>query len=254
MDIVPGPHRKRGGFSKGFVGTDSVFFSDGFTGSYNDVRVLTHESTHAVHRQLMKSNQVLPAYAEGPHYLFEAFAIFNEFLLPDYLFDHETDPVLKQFYLEQFLDGKGTIMFVVAPEVAIEHAVYEGVKRGTIKSADDLDLLTKQTYSRYSIWAVKHDELKARWMDIGLMYEDPFYDVNYIYGALLALKFYELFKRDPQHFIPSYIALIRNGFDATPEVLLRRFLNIDLRDPRLVSDALSVVEGKIDLLERGYHQ
>jgi oligoendopeptidase F len=254
MDIVPGPYRKRGGFSKGFVGTDSVFFSAGFTGSYNDVRVLTHESTHAVHRQLMTSNQVLAAYAEGPHYLFEAFAIFNEFLLPDYLFDHEKDPLLKQFYLEQFLDGKGTIMFVVAPEVAIEHAVYEGVKRGTIKSADDLDRLTKQTYSRYSIWPAKHDELRAEWVNIGLMYEDPFYDANYIYGALLALKFYELFKRDPQHFVPSYIALMRNGFDAPPEVLLKQFLNIDLNDPRLVSDAMSVIERKIDLLEKSYHQ
>ncbi|MDQ3820702.1 MAG: hypothetical protein M3362_23875, partial [Acidobacteriota bacterium] len=53
MDIVPGAHRKRGGFSKGFAGTDSVFYSGGFAGYYNDVRVLTHESTHAVHRQLM---------------------------------------------------------------------------------------------------------------------------------------------------------------------------------------------------------
>jgi oligoendopeptidase F len=253
MDIVPGPHRKRGGFSKGFIGTDSVFFSGGFTGSYNDLRVLTHESTHAVHRQLMTSHQVLPAYAEGPHYLFEAFAIFSELLLPDYLFDHESDPLLKQFYLEQFLDGKGTIMFVVAPEVATEHAVYESVKRGAVKSADDLDRLTKQIYARYSIWAGKHDELKAKWMDIGLMYEDPFYDVNYIYGALLALKFYELFKRDPQHFISNYTALMRNGFDAPPDVLLRRFLNIDLRDPRLLSDALSVIQGKIDLLETSYH-
>jgi len=28
----------------------------------------------------MNRSGVLPAYAEGPHYLFEAFAIFNEFL------------------------------------------------------------------------------------------------------------------------------------------------------------------------------
>ncbi|HEX5603509.1 MAG TPA: hypothetical protein VFX63_13205, partial [Pyrinomonadaceae bacterium] len=53
MDIVPGANRRRGGFSQGFIGTDSVFYSAGFTGSYNDMRILTHESTHAVHRQLM---------------------------------------------------------------------------------------------------------------------------------------------------------------------------------------------------------
>src|SRR5207244_1671713 len=77
MDIVPGEHRKRGGFSKGFIGTDSVFYSGGFGGSYRDVDVLAHEATHAVHRQLMTRNHVLPRYASGPKY-------------GDYVFDSRT--------------------------------------------------------------------------------------------------------------------------------------------------------------------
>jgi oligoendopeptidase F len=252
LDIVPGEHRKRGGFSQGFVGTDSVFYSGGFTGYYNDVRVLTHESTHAVHRQLMNRNRVLPSYAEGPHYLFEAFAIFSEFLLPDYLYGHEADPLRRQYYLEQFLDGKGMEMFIVAPEVAVEHAVYDGVRRGTIKGADELDALTKRIYSRYSIWPERQDELKMQWMNISLMYEDPFYDINYVYGALLALKFYEMYTRDPQHFVPRYVALMRNGFDAPPAILLKRFLGINLNDPHLIRDALRVLEDKVNLLEKSY--
>lgn len=254
MDIVPGAHRKRGGFSQGFIGTDSIFYSAGFAGSYNDVRVLAHESTHAVHRQLMNRSQVLPAYAEGPHYLFEAFAIFSELLLQDHLYSHETDPARKQFYLEQFLEGKGTAIFYVAPEVAVEHAVYDGVKRSTIKGADDLDALTKRIYSRYSIWPEKNDELKSQWMNISLMYEDPFYDINYVYGALLGLKFFEMYKRDSEHFVPRYVALMRNGFDAPPETLLKRFLDIDLHDPQLVSNALNAVEDKVNLLEKSYQK
>lgn len=254
MDIVPGEHRKRGGFSQGFIGTDSVFYSFGFAGTYNDMRILTHESTHAVHRQLMNRNHVLPAYAEGPHYLFEAFAIFNEFLFPDYLYNHESEPLRKQFYLEQFLEGKGTAMFYVAPEVALEHAVYEGVKDGSIKRADDLDALTMRVYSPYSISPEKNAELKSQWTKLSLMYEDPFYYVNYIYGAMLALKFYEMYTRDPEHFIPRYIALIKNGFDAPPAILLKRFLDIDLHDPQLVANALSVIEKKVDLLEKSYQQ
>jgi len=252
MDIVPGAHRKRGGFSKGFIGTDSVFFTGGFTGSYNDLRILAHESTHAVHRQLMSRGQVRAAYAEGPHYLFEAFAIFNEFLLPDYLYEHETDPGLKIFYLEQFLEGKGTVMFVAAPEVELEHAVYDGVEKQTLNTADDLDALTKKIYSRYSIWPDKHDELKMQWMNVSLMYEDPFYDVNYVYGALLALKFYDLYSRDRAKFVPRYIALMQHGFDQTPEVQLKRFLDIDLHDPKLVANAVQVVASKIKLLETLY--
>ena len=253
MDIVPGDHRKRGGFSQGFIGTDSVFYSLGFAGSYNDLRVLTHESTHAVHRQLMSRNHVLPAYAEGPHYLFEAFAIFNEFLLPDYLYDHETNPLRRQFYLERFLEGKGLEMFRVAPEVVVEHAVYEGVKDGTIKGADDLDAFTQRAYSRYSA-SEKNEELKTQWMTITLMYEDPFYDINYVYGALLALNFYEMYSRDPERFVPRYLALIKTGFDAPPRILLKRFLDLDLDDPHLIPKALKVVEDKVKLLEESYQE
>ena len=253
MDIVPGDHRKRGGFSQGFIGTDSVFYSAGFGGSYNDLRILTHESTHAVHRQLMNRSRVLPSYAEGPHYLFEAFAIFNEFLLPDYLYSRETDHVRRQFYLEQFLEGKGMAMFYVAPEVVFEHAVYEGVKKGTITGADDLDALSQRIYSRYSA-SEKTEELKTRWMTITLMYEDPFYDINYIYGALLALNFYEMYLRDRERFVPRYLALMRNGFDAPPKILLKRFLDLDLDDPRLITNALRVVEDKVSLLEKSYRE
>lgn len=254
MDIVPGEHRKRGGFSKGFIGTDSVFYSFGFTGTYNDMRILTHESTHAVQRQLMNRNHVLPAYAEGPHYLFEAFAIFNEFLLPDYLYNHESEPLRKQFYLEQFLEGKGTAMLYVAPEVTLEHAVYEGVKDGSLKGADDLDALTKRVYWPYLMSPEKNAGLKSQWIKLSLMYEDPFYYVNYIYGAMLALKFYEMYTRDPEHFVPRYIALMKNGFDAPPAILLKRFLEIDVHNPDLVSNALSMIEKKVDLLEKSYHE
>jgi len=92
------------------------------------------------------------------------------------------------------------------------------------------------------------------WMNIGLMYEDPFYDTNYVYGALLALKFYEMYSRDPDHFVPRYIALMRNGFNASPEQLLKRFLDIDLRDPSLISNAITMIETKINVLEKIYQQ
>jgi oligoendopeptidase F len=89
-------------------------------------------------------------------------------------------------------------------------------------------------------------------MNVPLMYEDPFYDVNYVYGALVALNFYDLYRRDPKFFVPNYVALMRNGFDAPPEALLKRFLKIDLNDPKLISNAMRVIEEKVKLLEESY--
>jgi hypothetical protein len=43
-----------------------------------------------------------------------------------------------------------------------------------------------------------------------------------------------------------------NGFDAPPAVLLKRFLDLDLNDPRLVSDAMKIIAAKVKLLEQSY--
>lgn len=254
MDIVKGENRKSGGFSKGFPGVPTVFFAGGFEGYYNDVRVLTHESTHAIHRQLMKNNQVLPVYAEGPHFLFESFAIFNELLLPDFLYKQEKDPERRKYFLEQFFEGKGMALFFVGQDAMLEQAIYDGVTKGEIKNADDLDQVTRKISGRFSIWNEKHPQLNMRWITASLFYEDPFYEINYVYGSLLALHYYELYQKDPEHFMTQYNALMRNGFDAPPSVLLKKFLNIDLNDPQILAGPIQVLTQKVDTLEKEYLQ
>lgn len=254
MDIVKGENRKSGGFSKGFPGVPTVFFAGGFEGYYNDVRVLTHESTHAIHRQLMKNNPVLPVYAEGPHFLFESFAIFNELLLPDFLYKQEKDPERRKYFLEQFFEGKGMALFFVGQDAMLEQAIYDGVTKGEIKNADDLDQVTRKISQRFSIWNEKHPQLDMRWITASLFYEDPFYEINYVYGSLLALHYYELYQKDPEHFMTQYNALMRNGFDAPPSVLLKNFLNIDLNDSQILSGPIQVLTQKVDMLEKEYSQ
>jgi len=47
---------------------------------------------------------------------------------------------------------------------------------------------------------------------------------------------------------------MKNGFDAPPAVLLQRFLDLDLHDPRLIANALRVIENKVTLLEKSYQK
>jgi len=241
MDILPGPNRKSGGFSEGAIGTDSVFYAAGFGGAYNDVRILAHESTHAVQRQLMTVNGVPMAYARGASYLAEALAIFNELLLADFMARRSGDA----YYLEQFLDGKGMVAFVAAPEAELEEAVYDGVAAGTIRGADDLDALTARIFSRYV-----DGTPKEKWMSIPLMYEDPFYDVNYVYGAVVALRMYAMYGKDPKAFAPRYAAMMKNGYTAPPAVLLKRFFGIDLDDP--LDDVIQLLGARVAALRAAY--
>ncbi|HET9056957.1 MAG TPA: M3 family metallopeptidase [Chitinophagaceae bacterium] len=254
MEIAPSKTKRSGGFSRGFIGTTSVFYSGNYRGFYDDVRVITHEATHAIHRELMNQNHVLPVYAGGPNYLFESFSIFSEFLLSDYLIENSKTPQEKQFYLEKYFEGKGMALFSVASDALLEQTIHEGAVAGSINNEDDLDSVNAVINKKFSIWPVtEYPQLNQRWITNGLFYEDPFYDINYVLGALLALKYYDLYKTDRPAFQKAYIALLKNGFTEEPATLLMKFLKIDINSPGLLSNAISVIRTKVMELEKLYN-
>ncbi|MGB9233432.1 MAG: M3 family metallopeptidase [Terriglobales bacterium] len=250
-DILPGgaPNRYTAGFSIGFTGSASMLFFGRYDGTFKDLSVIAHEGGHATHRGLMTAHDVKPLYAQGPSFLFESFAIFNELVLADYLSEHAVDPCLQRFYREQWMRIKGLDAFYGAQDALLEQQIYEGVSAGRVTGADDLDKLTQQVDGQFSIFPATTPELRNRWATVSLMYEDPLYDVNYVYGGLLALKYYQLYSSNGAEFIPRYIALLKNGFDAPPATLLKRFLNIDMFSPSLLTDDLDLLNARLNQLE-----
>jgi oligoendopeptidase F len=251
-DILPGgaANRYTSGFSIGFTGSTSMLFFGRYDGTFKDLSVIAHEGGHATHRGLMTAHDVKPVYAHGPSFLFESFAVFNELLLADYLSEHAADPRLQRFYREQWMHIKGLDAFYGAQDALLEQQVYEGVSAGKVKGADDLDKLTQQVDGQFSIFPATTPELRNRWAAVSLMYEDPLYDVNYVYGGLLALKYYQLYSSNRAEFVPRYIALLKNGFDAPPAELLKRFLNIDLSSQSLLTDDLDLLNVRLNQLEK----
>jgi oligoendopeptidase F len=250
-DILPGgaPNRYTGGFSTGFAGSTSILFIGRYDGTFKDLSVIAHEGGHAAHRAFMSANGVKPIYANGPNFLFESFAAFNELVLADYFAEHAADPRLRRYYLEQWMRIKGLDAFYGAQDALLEQQLYEGVSNGNIRSPDDLDKLTFQMDSQFSTFPATTPELRNRWATTSLMYEDPLYNINYVYGGLLALKYYQLYTADREHFLPRYIALLKNGFDAPPAALLQQFLNINLFDGSLLKDDLVLLNHRLDQLE-----
>jgi oligoendopeptidase F len=198
---------------------------------------------------LMTANNVAPLYAEGPSFLFESFAAFNELVLADYMAEHSDDPRMRRYYREQWMSIKGLDAFYGAQDALLEQRIYDGVSAGSIRGEDDLDKLTEQVDGRFSAFPTTTPELRNRWAAVSLMYEDPLYDVNYVYGGLLALKYYQLYTANREEFVPRYIALLKNGFDASPAALLKRFLNIDLFDSSLLADDLDLLNRRLNELE-----
>jgi oligoendopeptidase F len=250
-DILPGgaPSRYGGGFSVGSPGSASILFFGRYDGTFKDLSVIAHEGGHAVHRQLMTENSVSPSYSNGPHFLFESFAEFNELILADFLAEHASSPELQRYYRERWISIKGLDAFYGAQDALLEQAIYDGVAAGTVRNADELDRLTLKIDGQFSQFPGSEPELRTRWAMVSLMYEDPLYDVNYVYGGLLALKYFDLYKTKPDWFVPRYLALLKNGFNQSPAELLHQFLAIDLSAPALLNDDLALLNHRLDQLE-----
>ena len=237
VEIATGEAHKRGGFSKGFPGMTSVLYAGGFDGTYNAVRVVAHEGTHAVQRAMQAHAGARPVYASAPKFVMEALAMTAEIVLPIRLAEQSSEPALRRWFIDQMLASKGlAIPFRTAAEADLEERIYDGYARGAIHGAADLDALTVETFARYGI-AAAPDE----WTKIPLMYEDPFYDVNYTLASTVALSLVAQYRRDPARFAQTFEAAMRSDFHEPVTQWLRRVVGVDLDDPQLFAHALDTV-------------
>ncbi|HKS29815.1 MAG TPA: response regulator [Pyrinomonadaceae bacterium] len=110
----------------------------------------------------------------------------------------------------------------------------------------------QKTGARFSVWFGPKSERQMEWANVITYYVWPLYRINYLYANLLALKYFDLYTRDRNRFVPAYLALLGNGYDAPPEVLLKKFVGTGTRDPKLVEDALDVINKKVTELEQLY--
>jgi oligoendopeptidase F len=244
LDLSGGSKRDEAGYSQGFPGTISAVYLSPYAGTLDNLRSLVHEGGHATHRQLINLHGVLPANALGPSYLFEGIAIFNELLLYDYLQRTATTASWKEYYLRQFIDDVTFQVYESATETRLEEEIYRGARAGTVRNAADLDALSLRVQSEYNIWPANEPELQYFWTGRSLFWRDPLYSVNYLYAGLLAAEFYRAKERDPKHFAQHYVALLANGFTDDPDVLLRRYLGINIHGTGMVDDAAALIEEK----------
>ena len=244
LDLIPRANRvDRPGFSTGRVGYPSTFFQGRFEGFTDDLVILAHEAGHGVQNMLMDSAKVLPRYAGGPSYFTESFAMFSELLLLEHLAQSDELAADRRAF-QRRLEEDEFELFRNAFESLLELQIYDSVSAGRPPDADGIERLTQAVGSRFSIWFGAGGRELA-WGQPIQFFTRPLYRVHYVIAKLLALRYLDMLHQDPRGFSTRYAALLRNGYDAPPAVLLKRFLDIDFTDSKaLVGSASRVFEGR----------
>lgn len=250
MDIAPKVgNREAGGFSVNAPGVPSALYMATFNGSLNDVLVVIHEGGHAVAAQFANEGGTPSFYAGGPNWLMESYAILNEFMLYDYLARTSPSPADRRYYADALLDDMMFQVFGSAEEASLEQSIYDGIATGKIQSAADLNADTYRVMKGFEPWSddVLHDS-SALWSRKRLIFQDPFYLVNYMYAGIIAINLYQQVKSHPETFPARYDALLRRGYDAPPMSLLAPLLGKDVSATTLTVSAFGVMQNQLNKL------
>jgi oligoendopeptidase F len=210
--------------------------------------LLAHESGHAVQAMMMSRAGVPQLIGRGPAWMTESFGRFNEFLVADFL-ARTNDPTKKPVFESELL-RRAFVLFGAATEGAVELAIHDAIAKGGNLAPEALSDVTRSTGSRFSDrFQQPFDNLL--WTRVETYYADPLHATSSMISSLLALVLYKRFSDSPERFIPAYVALLRNGYDAPSATLLRRFLSIDLASDAFVAEALSELRALVNRRRTG---
>lgn len=229
------------------IGTSTVYMQH-YQGSLLDLIALAHESGHAVQAQLMYKAGVPMAYATGPGYFTESFARFQELLVLDY--QRIRAPAAQRGVFRDALLARLQAVFPSAEEAAIELAIHDlYAEKGTL-DPDALDTLTADAGGRYDARYAATPARKGVWMLSEGYFMAPMHELNDVYAAFLAVRYWQAWRADPAGFRKGYLALLREGYDAAPDELLRRKLGIDMAAKDFIPATLAALEREVDRLGR----
>ncbi len=240
LDIAGGPNRGQGAFCEG----NFAYFMDNYQGYLNDVATLVHESGHAIHHQLVLNHRGSLYYSYGPAYMTESFATFNEWLLRDHLLRTAKDAALKRAVRNESLNEM-MLLWEIARRAKFEMVAYDRVGAGQITDARGFDQACEEVGRSYDPAFDRYLELEVHWMRKHHYWTVPGYYFNYVVAHMLALKYYQLYQADPAGFSKRYTAMMAQGFDRPAAALLKDFLKIDLRDPRLLEGTFAMMRAEL---------
>lgn len=228
IDADPRKGKRGGAFCMGISPAIHPYVLTNYTDTARDVMTVAHELGHGMHDLLAAGQTMFNYYPVLP--LAETASVFSEMLTFDLLAQRETDPQRKLALVAGKVEEIFATVFRQNVLTQFERSAFEQRKKGrfTPEALGDLWIAANQPYYGNAV------ELTAGyrwgWSYIPHFINTPFYCYAYVFGELLVLALYAMYRREGPSFMPRYIAMLEAGGSETPSVVLSR-LGIDIRDP-----------------------
>lgn len=246
IDVVESKGKRSGAYSGGAYDTapyELLNWQDNISNLYT----LVHETGHSVHSWYTRHNQPYQ-YGDYPIFLAEIASTTNENLLTEYLLKTQTDPTVRAYLLNYYLDGfKGTV-YRQTQFAEFEHFLHTADDQGIPLTADTLSQQYGEINARYYGEAVISDpEISLEWARIPHFYMN-YYVYQYATGFAAASTLANGITQGHPQAVEHYLNYLKSGNSQDPIVTTQQ-AGVDMTQPTYLTDAFAVFAKRLDELE-----
>lgn len=189
VDWLPSPGKRSGAYSTGAYGLHP-FQLQNFTGLYEEVSTLAHESGHSMHTFLADRAQPYPTH-DYPIFVAEVASTLNENLLVHSMLARATSDDERLALLGSYLDSLRTNLFRQGLFAEFELRIHELAARGEPLNGENLSALylelVREYYGHDAGVCEVNDRYRAEWAYIPHFYYD-FYVYQYSTSMVSSIK------------------------------------------------------------------
>jgi len=147
MDWMPSTGKASGAYSTGCYGVHPFQLMN-YTGLYDEVSTLAHESGHSMHTYLSDSHQPYATHGYAT-FVAEVASTLNENLLLHRMLERTPDTQTRLFLLGSYLDGLRTTLFRQVLFAEFELAIHDKVEKGETLSGESMSKMYLELVRKY---------------------------------------------------------------------------------------------------------
>ena len=147
IDWMPTEGKASGAYSTGAYGVHPYQLQN-FTGHYDEVGTLAHESGHSMHTYLADTHQPYPTH-DYATFVAEVASTLNENLLFHYMLDHHPDKATRLYLLGSYLDNQRQTLFRQTLFAEFELKIHELAERGETLTGESMSQIYLELLRRY---------------------------------------------------------------------------------------------------------